>query len=52
MNYRYAFLIGEDAHMVIKHSIFNGFVKNNKELVRTFFLDSLIKFDLYSIQIE
>lgn len=44
MTNEYAFFIAEDNHMIIKHSIFNGFVKNNKELVRTFFEDQLIKF--------
>lgn len=37
INPNYVFLIGEEAHLIIKHSIFNGFVKYNKELVKTFF---------------
>ncbi|CAD8055439.1 unnamed protein product [Paramecium sonneborni] len=48
INPNYAFLIGEEAHLIIKHSIFNGFVKYNKELVRTFFENQLIRFELYS----
>lgn len=39
MTSSYAILIAEDTHMVIKHSVFNAFVKDNKELVRTFFED-------------
>ncbi|CAD8150308.1 unnamed protein product [Paramecium pentaurelia] len=48
INPNYAFLIGEEAHLIIKHSIFNGFVKYNKELVRTFFENQLVRFELYS----
>jgi len=32
----YAIIIGEDVHMVIRHSIFNGFIQENKELIRYF----------------
>lgn len=32
----YAIIIGEDIHMVIRHSIFNGFIQENKELIRYF----------------
>ncbi|CAK75892.1 unnamed protein product (macronuclear) [Paramecium tetraurelia] len=52
MTDEYAFFIAEDTHMIIKHSIFNGFVKNNKELVRTFFEDQLIKFQHFTQVVE
>ncbi|CAD8059852.1 unnamed protein product [Paramecium primaurelia] len=52
MTDEYAFFIAEDTHMIIKHSIFNGFVKNNKELVRTFFEDQLIKFQHFTSVVE
>ncbi|CAD8138175.1 unnamed protein product [Paramecium octaurelia] len=41
----YAIIIGEDVHLVIRHSIFNGFMKNNTDLVKTFFEDELIRFE-------
>lgn len=41
----YAIIIGEDVHMVIRYGIFNGFLKNNKELVKTFFQNELMRFE-------
>ncbi|CAD8055443.1 unnamed protein product [Paramecium sonneborni] len=41
----YAIIIGEDVHLVVRHSIFNGFMKNNTDLVKTFFEDELIRFE-------
>ena len=45
----YAIIIGEDVHLVIRHSIFNGFMKNNTDLVKTFFEDELIRFEYFDI---
>jgi hypothetical protein len=44
----YAFLIGEEANLIIKHSIYNAFVKNSTELVRKFYEKQLVRFELYS----
>ncbi|CAD8066984.1 unnamed protein product [Paramecium sonneborni] len=52
MTNEFAIFIAEDTHMIIKHSIFNGFVKNNKELVRTFFEDQLIRLQHFTQVIE
>ncbi|CAD8058502.1 unnamed protein product [Paramecium sonneborni] len=45
----YAIIIGEDVHLVIRHSIFNGFMKNNTDLVKTFFEDELIRFQYFEM---
>lgn len=34
MTPKYAIIIGEDLHMVIRHSVFNGFIKENYEVIR------------------
>lgn len=52
INEHYAIVIGEDVHMVIRHSIFNGFLKNNKELIKTFFQNELIRFEHYDLPKE
>ncbi|CAD8063084.1 unnamed protein product [Paramecium sonneborni] len=52
MTKEYAIFIAEDTHMIIKHSIFNAFLKNNKELVRTFFQEQLIRFQHFSSEDE
>lgn len=46
----YAIIIGEDVHLVIRHSIFNGFMKNNTDLVKTFFEDELIRFEYFELK--
>ena len=32
----YAIIIGEDTHLVLRHSIFNGFVPKTRELIKVF----------------
>ncbi|CAK82145.1 unnamed protein product (macronuclear) [Paramecium tetraurelia] len=45
----YAIIIGEDVHLVLRHSIFNGFMRNNTDLVKTFFEDELIRFQYFDM---
>ena len=45
----YAIIIGEDVHLVLRHSIFNGFMRNNTDLVKTFFEDELIRFQYFEM---
>lgn len=47
MNSDYAFILSDDLHLMIRHSIFNGFQKVNKELIKYFYSEKLIKLDQY-----
>jgi hypothetical protein len=44
MDSQFAYLISEDDHLIIEHSIFNGFVPKVDELVTTFEEEDLIAF--------
>ncbi|KAM3147235.1 hypothetical protein pb186bvf_000486 [Paramecium bursaria] len=43
----YAIIIGEDTHLVLRHSIFNGFVPKTRELIKVFEQQDLIRFELF-----